>query len=391
ILAGLAHGGFMLLGGDSFTDALYRAITLLVVASPCALVISTPTATLCGLSRAARSGVLIKGGDALERLSRVRRVALDKTGTLTTGQIEVTRVTPIAAGDVESLLSIAYAAEQRSTHPIAAAVVRLAQQRQLHPRELASLTDVPGRGVEGVFQGERVRIGNLDFCEELIDVCFRGHTREVVSRILETGAKAIVIAHQGDAIVLTLADTPRVGAEHLTRDLAAAGVESVTMLTGDARIIAERLAAQLGITDVRAELMPEDKVEQIRRLRAEHREVGGLAVIGDGVNDAPALAVADVGLAMGGVGADAALEAADVVLLHDDLDRIPWSISLARRVRRVMLANLFFAMGVIAVLATLTVIGDIPLWIGVLGHEGSTLVVVANSLRILAHRSPGRH
>lgn len=391
ILAGLAHGGFMLLGGDSFTDALYRAITLLVVASPCALVISTPTATLCGLSRAARSGVLIKGGDALERLSRVRRVALDKTGTLTTGQIEVTRVTPIAAGDVESLLSIAYAAEQRSTHPIAAAVVRLAQQRQLHPRELASLTDVPGRGVEGVFQGERVRIGNLDFCEELIDVCFRGHTREVVSRILETGAKAIVIAHQGDAIVLTLADTPRVGAEHLTRDLAAAGVESVTMLTGDARIIAERLAAQLGITDVRAELMPEDKVEQIRRLRAEHRKVGGLAVIGDGVNDAPALAVADVGLAMGGVGADAALEAADVVLLHDDLDRIPWSISLARRVRRVMLANLFFAMGVIAVLATLTVIGDIPLWIGVLGHEGSTLVVVANSLRILAHRSPGRH
>jgi Cd2+/Zn2+-exporting ATPase len=384
-----AFAGFWLLPADgNAADAGYRAIALLVVTSPCALVISTPTATLCGLSRAARAGVLVKGGDALERLASVRRVALDKTGTLTTGRIEVTQVHPVAAANVDSLLSIAYAAEAMSTHPIAAAIVRLARERQLHPLELAEFANVPGRGVEGVFDGKPVRIGNLDFCESAIDVCFRAQARQIVQSIARTGGKPIVVAHGGSAMVLTVADTPRQGAEHLAADLARAGVRSVTMLTGDTRVIAEQLAAKLGITDVHAELMPEDKVDEVRRLRAESRDDGGLAVIGDGVNDAPALAVADVGLAMGGIGADAALEAADVVLLHDDLDRIPWSITLARRVKRVMTANLAFATLVIATLATITVLFGIPLSLGVLGHEGSTLLVVANSLRLLAHRGP---
>jgi Cd2+/Zn2+-exporting ATPase len=381
--------GFVFLGdGMRLTDAAYRAITLLVVASPCALVISTPTATLCGLSRAARSGVLVKGGDALERLSTVRRVALDKTGTLTTGQIEVTHAEPVAASDVDSLLSIALAAESRSTHPIAAAIVRLAEVHELHPADLAELSNVPGRGVEGRYDGELVRIGNYDFCAPAIAVCFRNHTRDVVESIASGGGKPVVIAHGGDALVLTVADTPREGADHLTRELASAGVQSVTMLTGDTKVIAERLAGQLGITDVQAELMPEQKVDAIRRLREDDAEPGGLAVIGDGVNDAPALAVADVGLAMGGIGADAALEVADVVLLHDDLDRIPWSIRLAKRARRIMIANLAFATGVIVVLAGVTIWTGMPLSLGVIGHEGSTLLVVANSLRLLAHRGP---
>jgi cation transport ATPase len=347
---------------------------------------------LCGLSRAARAGVLIKGGDALERLSNITRVALDKTGTLTTGKIEVTHVEPIAGSDADSLLSIALAAEQRSTHPIATAIVRIAEEHDLRPADLASLVNVPGKGLEGNFADQPVRIGGYDFCEPVIPICFRNHTRKIVDHIATSGGKPVVLAHDGQAMVLSLADTPRKGAEDLTRQLHEVGVRSVTMLTGDTRIIAERLARQLGIEDVKANLLPEDKVEQIRRIRAEpdaSGAVGGrLAVIGDGVNDAPALAVADVGLAMGGIGADAALETADVVLLHDDLRRIPWSFGLARRVRRIMIANLMFATGVIAVLAVFTVIGKVPLPLGVIGHEGSTLLVVANSLRLLAHHEP---
>lgn len=390
VLAGalLAFVGFMWIGEMSFTGAAYRAITLLVVASPCALVISTPTATLCGLSRAARGGVLIKGGDALERLAGVTRVALDKTGTLTTGRIEVTHVEPVAASDVDSLLRIAMAAEQRSTHPIANAIVRLAQDHHLRPAQLAALTNVPGRGIEGTFDGLPVRIGNFDFCEPLIPVCFRKHTQQIVQHVVSSGGKPVIVAHGDQAMVLTLADTPREGAPQLARHLHDVGVRSVTMLTGDTRVIAEQLARTLGIENVKADLLPEDKVEQIKLIRGEPDHAGGLAVIGDGVNDAPALAVADVGLAMGGIGADAALETADVVLLHDNLNRIPWSFQLARRVRQVMITNLVFATVVIALLALFTVLGCVPLPIGVIGHEGSTLLVVANSLRLLAHREP---
>ncbi len=385
---------FRFLGDLSWIDAAYRAITLLVVASPCALVIATPTATLCGLSRAARAGVLIKGGDALERLANITRVAIDKTGTLTRGQIEVTHLEPVAGSDIESLLSIAMAVEQRSTHPIAAAVVRLAQQHALRPAELATLTRIAGQGIEGTYAGKPVRIGNYDFCEPLIAVCFRRHTKNMVDRIVSSGGKAIVIAHDDQALVLSLADTPREGAQELADDLKDVGIESVTMLTGDSRVIAERLARDLGIENVHAELLPEDKVDQIKRIRATPAvngnggRSGGLAVVGDGVNDAPALAVADVGLAMGGIGADAALETADVVLLHDDLNRVPWAFGLARRVKRIMIGNLVFAIGVIAVLLAFTLLGKVPLPVGVVGHEGSTLLVVANSLRLLAHRDP---
>jgi cation transport ATPase len=344
--------------------------------------------------------VLIKGGDALERLAGITRVAIDKTGTLTKGQIEVTHVEPIADSDLDSLLSIAMAVEQRSTHPIAAAVVRLAREHALKPAELAKLTRVDGQGIEGSYAGKPVRIGNYAFCESMIPVCFRRHAQKMVERIVAAGGKAIVIAHDEQALVLSLADTPREGAQELAGDLKEVGVQSVTMLTGDARVIAERLAKDLGIENVHAELLPEDKVEEIRKIRATPQQAGanggrggrsghgGLAVVGDGVNDAPALAVADVGLAMGGIGADAALETADVVLLHDDLNRVPWAFGLARRVKRIMIANLVFAIAVIATLLVFTLLGKIPLPGGVVGHEGSTLLVLANSLRLLGHKDP---
>jgi Cd2+/Zn2+-exporting ATPase len=381
--------GFWLVPTDgTFVSASYRAITLLVVASPCALMIATPTATLCGLSRAARAGVLIKGGEAMERLAAVDKIALDKTGTLTMGQIEVTHVSPIAASDSDQLLELAMGIEQHSTHPIAAAIVRAAREHAISPADVASIETIPGRGVEGTFDGRPVRIGSFEFCEEMLPICFRSYTRTLVDEIRAKGGLPVVVAHGDGAIVIALADTPRPGAKNLVGQLQAVGVGQVSMLTGDHRVIAERLALELGITDVHAQLLPEDKVAEIRAIRA--RSTGGsLAVVGDGINDAPALAVADVGLAMGGIGADAALETADVILLHDDIDRIPWSIALARRARRIMLANLIFAIAVIATLATLTILGSVPLWMGVLGHEGSTLLVVANSLRLLAVADPG--
>ncbi|MCP3905324.1 MAG: cation-translocating P-type ATPase [Planctomycetes bacterium] len=388
VVAILAFAGFILVGGLGPGAAAYRAITLLVVASPCALVISTPTATLCGLSRAARAGVLIKGGDALERLAGVSRLVVDKTGTLTRGQIEVMHVHPVAASDPDALLSIAVGAEEQSTHPIATAIVRLARNRQLETADVAAIRNVPGGGLEGVYAGAPIRIGSLEFCEPMIPICFRAHTQSIVARIHDEGGLATVISHRMGAIVLALADQPRAGAMQLRRQLQAVGVDRVTMLTGDHPKIAQQLAEELDIDFFEAELLPEDKVEHIRRLRAESDAEGRLAVVGDGVNDAPALAVADVGLAMGSIGADAALETADVILLHDHLDRIPWSFGLARRAKRVMIANLTFATAVIALLAVFTIFGKVPLSMGVLGHEGSTLLVVANSLRLLGHRAP---
>jgi Cd2+/Zn2+-exporting ATPase len=386
-IALLALGGFMLIGGESFVDASYRSITLLVVASPCALVISTPTATLCGLSRAARGGVLIKGGDALERLATVSRVVLDKTGTLTEGEIEVTHVTPIAAANAEALLNVAFGAESQSTHPIASAIVKAAQERKLTAADVTAIQNIPGKGIEGDYNGSAVRIGSLEFCEPIIPVCFRAHTHELVERIRTEGGIPVVIAHDEYAMVLAMADRPRAGARELRGRLEQVGVQKLAMLTGDHTVIAERLAAELGIDFVEAELLPEEKVEHIERIRSEP-STGSLAVIGDGVNDAPALAVADVGLAMGSIGADAALETADVILLHDDLDRVPWAFGLARRVKRTIIANLAFATAVIVVLAICTLAVHVPLWLGVLGHEGSTLIVVGNSLRLLAHRAP---
>ena len=379
---------FVLFANQTFTQAAYRAITLLVVASPCALVISTPTATLCGLSRAARGGVLIKGGDALERLAGVSRVVLDKTGTLTQGQIEVIHAHPVAASNPDVLLNLAFGAEEQSSHPIAAAIVRLAKERRLTPADVAEIENIPGKGIEGIHDSHPVRIGSVDFCEPMIPICFRRHTHAIVDRIRADGGLPVVVAYDIGAMVLALADRPRTGAKELRKQLQAVGVDRVDMLTGDHPAIAKRLAEELGIDFFEAGLLPEDKVKHIQRLRAEQAMEGSLAVIGDGVNDAPALAVADVGLAMGRIGADAALETADVILLHDDLDRVPWSFGLARRVKRTIIINLAFATFIIAFLAAWTIAEGMPLSMGVLGHEGSTLLVVANSLRLLLHREP---
>lgn len=368
----------------AFTDAAYRAITLLIVASPCALVIATPTATLCGLNRAARGGLLVKGGDALERLAGVKHVVVDKTGTLTTGQISVVGFETSDGADVDALLPIVLAIEERSTHPIATAIAKYLRSRDVQPTALDAFEMVSGKGIRAVSAGQDAHLGTVEYVAPHVNADMRSRIENEVLRARKDGGITAVFAYGGEAVVFALADTTRPGADQFVFDLREAGVETVTMLTGDSRLVAEKVARELGIAEVHAELLPEEKVARIKEMRASSARHGRLAVIGDGVNDAPALATADIGLAMGGIGADAALETADVVILHDDLRVAPWSIRIARKIRSVMYQNLIFALVVIATLAVFALIGWIPMGVGVIGHEGSTLIVVGNSLRILA-------
>lgn len=377
--------------------ALYTAITLLVVMSPCAVIISTPTATLAAIARAARGGVLFKGGQSIERLARMKAVAMDKTGTLTIGRPRVQQLHPVGWSDAQDLLAVAAGLEQDSTHPIAAAIREAAATRGVEPKQAARATFIPGRGVSGVFDGEPAHLGTYEHAEELIPVCLRARVREVLGRVQERGQIGTVIAWNGQAGVFVMHDEPRRGADELVASLADLGIGPVVMLTGDNRATAEIIAARVGITDVQAELLPEDKVAAVRRLKEQHgrgtgrRGIGGVGVIGDGVNDAPALSAADVSIAIGSIGSDAALESADIVLLGDDLAAVPWAVALARRTRAIIAVNLAFALTAIAVMAVATLIGSrvghqLPLWVGVLGHEGGTLLVVANSLTLLAAR-----
>jgi len=377
--------------GDSFHEAAFAATTLLIVASPCAVIIATPTATLAGIARAARAGVLFKGGQAIERLARLGAIAFDKTGTLTIGKPRVRQLHPVGWSNEEALLEAAAGLEQESTHPIAAAVRDAARERGLTPLAVAEPGFTVGRGVSGSIEGKAARLGNLIFTEELIPVCLRARVREVLAGVQQRGQIGSVIVWNEQAGVIILADSVRPGAERLVRDLHALGVRPVVMLTGDNRATAAAVAAGLGLDEFHAEMLPQDKVDAVERLKARltkgsSRSAAG--VIGDGVNDAPALAAADVSIAIGSIGSDAALESADIVLLADDLGAIPWAVGLARRTRRTILFNLCFALGAIVVMAAAVLIGSrtgrpLPLWMGVLGHEGGTLLVVANSLLLL--------
>jgi Cd2+/Zn2+-exporting ATPase len=388
--------------GREWTDAAYTAITLLIVASPCALVIATPTATLAAIARGARGGVLFKGGQSIDRLASVGAVAFDKTGTLTFGRPRLYEVHPVAWSDGAELLAIAAALESDSTHPIAVAIREAAAQREVGTVEMSEINHVVARGIEGRKDGALVRLGSYSFTEELIPVCFRNRVKEVLAKIQHRGHVAVVIARQfkaetesepgGDAAVLIMADQVRPGAQSLVRELHALGIAPVVMLTGDNRLTAARISESLGLDRFEAELLPQDKLDAVRTLKegAQSAPKGrrGVAVIGDGVNDAPALAAADVAMGIGTIGTAAALESSDIVLLSDNLTTIPWAISLARRARRTVKRNLIFAISVIVIMALVTLVGSLfhwvlPLSLGVLAHEGGTLLVVLNSLFLL--------
>lgn len=376
-----------LLGLLSWPEAFARAMAVLVAASPCALALGTPAAVLSGIAQAARNGVLIKGGAYLESLGSIRSLALDKTGTITVGEPSVTDIVPMPGVDETLLLGNAAAVEQRSQHPLAKAVVRAAEQRTLALPDAGELQSITARGVRAPVGGRPVEIGRALLFEDA-GVAVPQDVRDAVAR-LEAGGRSTMIVrwvgHTPEFLgVLGLADEPRANARDTLVALRAAGIQRIIMLTGDNAGVGNAVGTAVGVDEVRAGLLPEDKVTAIRELAAQ----GPVAMVGDGVNDAPALAHATVGIAMGGAGTAAALETADVALMGDDLGRLPFAIGLSRAARRVIRQNLYVSLGVIAGLVVVTVTGVAGIGPAVIAHEGSTLIVIANALRLLRYRGP---
>ena len=371
------------LGLWDWSTSFYRGMALLVASSPCALALGTPAAVLAGIAQAARKGVLIKGGAHLENLGRLRAMALDKTGTLTVGEPAVTDVVPFDAVRGEDLLAIAAAVEQHSQHPLAEAVVRHAAERGLDLPEAGDLTSVTARGVRALVKGETVEIGNLRLWEEA-QIEIPTALRTTVEGLQAGGRSTMAVRHGNRWLgVLAVADRPREGVRDILASLRRLGIAPLVMLTGDNRGVGEAIAREVGVDEVRAELLPEDKVGAIRALLEQH---GQVAMVGDGVNDAPALANATVGIAMGGAGTAVALETADVALMGDDLGRLPFAVGLSRRASTIIRQNLYLSLAVIAVLILATTTGVFGIGPAVIVHEGSTLLVIANALRLLAYQ-----
>lgn len=370
------------LGWWTWNEAFYRSMALLVAASPCALAIGTPSAVLAGIAQAARNGVLVKGGVHLEALGSVRALAMDKTGTLTAGRPDVVDVVAAEGVGEERLLSVAAAVERNSQHPLAAAVVRRAEEGGLEVPQAGDLESVTARGVRSSVGGKSVEIGNLRLWEES-GVAVPEEISRTFERLESEGRSVMAVRHGERWLgVLGLRDEPRAGVREVLKRLHDLGIGTLVMLTGDNEGVARAVARDVGIDDVRAELLPEDKVDAVRELLAQH---GSVAVVGDGVNDAPALATATVGIAMGGAGTAAALETADVALMGDALEGIPFVVGLSRQTRRVIRQNLGVSLAVIALLILATTTGVFGIGAAVLVHEGSTLVVVANALRLLRY------
>ena len=355
-------------------SAFYHAMTLLVVASPCALVLSIPSAVLAAIAWSARHGILFRGGAAVEKLAGITTVALDKTGTLTTGELRVEKVESFPPGREQEVASLAYSMEKLSTHPLARAITRYGKQEALPAIELTNFESVTGHGLQARHRDMDCLVGKQDWlCTKIPGPA------PIVGQNLDPGMSEIWVAHGDLRGRILLRDDVRPQSKHVLQELRAEGLE-ILVLTGDRKATAEHLRAELFLDDVRAELKPEQKLAVIRELTERGRVV---AMVGDGVNDAPSLAAAHIGVAMGARGADAALEQADVVLMHDRLENFLAAFQLSHRARGIIRQNLVISLGTVIVLVVFALMGTIPLTVGVVGHEGSTVVVVMNSLRLL--------
>ncbi len=368
-----------LLMAQPFGTWFYRALVLLVISCPCALVISTPVSVVSAIAAAAHKGVLIRGGVHLERVGAVRCVAFDKTGTLTKGSPHVVEVVPLNGTAVDEILEIAAGLEARSEHPVGRAIFARAVESGIALPESTEFQSIPGRGAEAVVAGQHALVGNHRLIEE------RGLCNEAIHATLDRfatlGRTAVLVARPERPLgIIALADRPRESARDAIEMLRREGVEHVVMLTGDNRASAEALARDLGIDDIRAELLPHDKVEVVRTLRQRY---GTVMMVGDGVNDAPALAAADVGIAMGAAGTDVALETADIALMADELLKIPFAIRLGRATLRNIRMNVTLSLGLKAVFLALALIGSATLWMAVVADMGASLLVIANGMRLL--------
>lgn len=369
---------------EPFRDSFYRAMAVLVAASPCALAIATPSAVLSGVARAARGGVLIKGGAPLELLGSLDAIAFDKTGTLTSGEPRIREIIPASGVSKEELMAIAVAVESLSDHPLAQAIARDGKSHigDLAVPSASQLNSLTGRGVSAVVDGEQILIGKAEMFGAEGVAPLSQSMAEAIEQLRQSGHTTMVVrCGDRDLGAIGLMDTPREAAKATIERLRDLGIRRMIMLSGDNQRVADAVAKQVGLDEAWGDLMPEDKVEAIKKLRAEAK----VAMLGDGVNDAPAMASATVGIAMGAAGSDVALETADVALMADDLSHLPFVVGLSRQTRSIIRQNVFVSLGVVALLVPATIFG---LGIGpaVAMHEGSTLLVVFNALRLLAYR-----
>jgi Cd2+/Zn2+-exporting ATPase len=368
-----------LVGGAAWGTWIYRSLVLLVISCPCALIISTPVSIVSALAAAARKGVLIKGGARLEKLAAVRCVAFDKTGTLTTGQLRVTDVIGVNGSSARDILAAAASLEKRSEHPIGRAIVEHAQADRVAITAAVGFQSLPGRGAEAQIGSSHVLVGSHRLFEErhLCSAAMHAATESLARQ----GRSTVMVATDGAPVgVIAVADHVRETARDTVDLLRSHGVTHVVLLTGDHEAAARALAESVGADEYRASLLPGDKVAAVEELRRSH---GALAMVGDGVNDAPALASADVGIAMGVAGTDAALETADVALMADELAKIPYTLRLSRATTRNIRANIAFSLAIKGVFLVMAIAGSATLWMAVLADMGASLIVIGNALRLL--------
>jgi Cd2+/Zn2+-exporting ATPase len=387
ILTGLAIAVPLLVLDATFEETFYRAMTLMVAASPCALVISTPVTVLSAIGNGARHGVLFKGGAYVEQAADIKVVAFDKTGTLTIGQPRVVTVRVCDHdwdGNEAELLTLAASVETKSEHPLAQAIVDSAESRNLTLREASDFISATGMGVRAIVGERTIAVGNRRYFGQWETSSLEAVSKEMAA-MQQQGQTVVIVAELFDHTVhilgaLGIADVLRDNVAETVAALKSNGIKHVVMLTGDNARVAQAIGQQAGMDDVYAELMPADKMTILKQLSEQY---GPVAMVGDGVNDAPALASATIGIAMGAAGTDVALETADIVLMGDDLARLPWFINLSRRTRRTLIQNLVFATAMIVVLIAATMGFGLALPLSVVGHEGSTVLVSLNGRRLL--------
>ena len=369
---------------ESFDASLYRAITVLVAASPCALAISTPSAVLSGIARAAQRGVLIKGGKALEDLGEITTIAFDKTGTLTEGKPKLTNIIPLNDFDENELIKIVLEVENLSNHPLARAIVNdLKWKYKVEPKNIAAnVNAIQGKGIQANFNNDLVLIGNIKLMEDS-GLKIDESVFEKMSSLLENGHTVMLVAFKKEIIgLISVMDVPRKTAKSTLIRLKEIGIKHMIMLTGDHQNVGNNIAHQIGITEVKGDLLPEGKVESVKMLIKRDKKI---AMVGDGVNDAPAMALSTVSIAMGAAGSDVALETADVALMSDKIENLPYVIGLSRESKRIIKQNIFISLGVVVLLVPVTILGLTNIGLAVAFHEGSTLIVVLNALRLLAY------
>ncbi len=371
---------------ETFNQSLYRAIAVLVAASPCALAISTPSAVLSGIARAAKGGVLIKGGRTLENLGSLTAIAFDKTGTLTKGKPKLTNVIALNNFDKKDFLKLVFEVENLSNHPLAKAIYKDIKLKYglTISNDAYNVQAIHGKGISAVYKDNKVLIGN----ERLMidnNVTITKDTKNKLTNLLQSGHTVMLVAYKNTVIgLLSVMDLPRKTAKETLKKLKKEGIKRMIMLTGDHQNVADAIAKQIGLTEAKGSLLPEDKVNAIKVLQQNNIKI---AMVGDGVNDAPAMANSTVGIAMGAAGSDVALETADVALMSDKIEKLPFAIGLSRKSNTIIKQNLWISLGMIAILVPLTLLGIAKIGPAMLLHEGSTLLVVLNALRLLAYNT----